>query len=418
MMISNLKNKIIKETIWSTLSKGFSFIGFFLINIYLARALSIERFWYRSFFFSIFNILLLLSYFWINVSIRKFSAEYNNTSEVFSVIFSALILRLVFSIIFCLLIFIFSDYIEIFLWKDWLSFLLILSIPAIILSGIVEFLKEVFNGLHNIKLNFIITFFENFLKVLFIIFLFSIWDSFVSIINWFNLSLFLTTLIWIYILLMKFGKLNRTIISWSYISKVFSYSIPLFLISAWFFVVIEIDTIIIWLMLWDSEVAIYSVAKQIVTKFPHISIILVMWAMPIFAKLNNENKKQLKSFFYKLFRFNLYIYLILWATIYILGYYLITLLFGSEYVESVKILYLLFPYAVVFSFSLLFWAVLDYNWLASKRAYNLLLSIILNILLNIIFINYFWLIWAAVATSISFIPYLILNYIEVERLFN
>ncbi|GAJ10623.1 unnamed protein product, partial [marine sediment metagenome] len=49
------KNKLYKETFWSFGTKGVTFLLFFLLNVYLARTLRVERFGIWSFFFSIFT---------------------------------------------------------------------------------------------------------------------------------------------------------------------------------------------------------------------------------------------------------------------------------------------------------------------------------------------------------------------------
>jgi O-antigen/teichoic acid export membrane protein len=60
---------------------------------------------------------------------------------------------------------------------------------------------------------------------------------------------------------------------------------------------------------------------------------------------------------------------------------------------------------------------LDYIGKAKKRAYNISVTIILNIGLNIILIPRYGATGAAIATSVSYLPYVILNWLEVRKIF-
>lgn len=61
---------------------------------------------------------------------------------------------------------------------------------------------------------------------------------------------------------------------------------------------------------------------------------------------------------------------------------------------------------------------LDYQGAAKKRAFNFSISILCDVLLNLYLIPRYGAIGAAVATTVSYIPYLVLNMLEVRRLFN
>ena len=60
---------------------------------------------------------------------------------------------------------------------------------------------------------------------------------------------------------------------------------------------------------------------------------------------------------------------------------------------------------------------LTYQGLAKKRAINLSITVVLNVGLNFLLIPKYGAAGAATATSISFIPYLITNWLEVRKVF-
>ena len=408
------KNKQLKETTWSLLSKSITLVLFLLINIFLARKLGVESFGLWSLYLSIMTILFSLSYFGINNSSGKFIAQYNYTDNLKGVLLSSLKLRLIFSLIFTILLIIFYKNLATIFNNKELESLLFYGIPLIFLSGIVEYLKSVFIGLHRIKYNFIINLSEYGLK-LFLIFLFLMFSAnIITVINSFILSLFITSLIGGYLLYFNFYK-NLKSTNINFTSQILSYSYPIVFITLGFIALTEIDTVMIGYFLGGSEVGIYAVAKQIIIKLPHLSVALSMGIMPIFAKLNEENKLQLKKKFFNLFKIVLVIYGMTSVAILFISPLLIPFIFGTEYTKSVLPLQILIVYLFCFSASIIMSSFLDYTGKAKKRAYNISFTMVLNILLNLTLIPKFGATGAALATSISYLPYVVLNWIEVKK---
>jgi len=410
-------NKIFKETIWSFLNKGTTFVLFFLINILLARKFGVEVFGYWSFLLSNLTIIAIISYFGINASARKYIAQYNKTINLKNIIYDSLKLRIIFSLIFSIILLIISVPLADFLKRPEMAKLFMISSPFIFLSGIVEYLKGVFAGLHRLKYNLIINFLEYGLKLFFVFIVFCFSVSLFGVIISFSASLLVTAIIGIILLYNYFYKrLDSSDINFK--KDILTYSFPLFFISIGFIVATEIDTVMIGMLSTDIQVGIYAVAKQITLKLPQIALVVSMGVMPLFAKLNKLNKEKLKKLFYKLLKINALIFGLI--SLIILGFsdLFLPFLFGTTYFESVLILKLLIPYMVILSFSMFLSSILDYQGVAKKRAINLSISVILNIVFNFILIPQYGANGAAIATSVSYIPYIILNWIEVRKVFN
>ena len=234
------------------------------------------------------------------------------------------------------------------------------------------------------------------------------------IVNSFTVACFITSLIGSYLLYAKFYRKNKIYAENDFVNKILKYSIPLFFISVGFLIATEVDTVMLGLFSTDAEVGTYAVAKQIIIKLPHISLAMVMGTMPVFAKLNEDNKEELKKLFFKLLRTNALIFAIIAIGIVFLSRIFVPLIFGVEYNSSVLPLQILTIYLVGFSFSIFLSTFLDYQGLAKKRAVNLSVSMVLNIVLNLILIPDYGAVGAAIATSISYLPYIFLNWIEVR----
>lgn len=409
-----LNDKLTKETIWSFSSKAVTFVLFYALNIYLARVLGVELFGQWSFFYSILSIILLVSYFGINASSKKFVAEYNNTKDLGSVLKGAFQARFIFSLIFSIVVACFSKQLANFIGKPELSSLLLLSTPLVFLSGGVEFLKDIFAGLHRVKYNFIINFFEFGLKLFFVwlFFLFGIQLS--SIIGAYSVGLFFALAAGLYFVYFNFYKRNQRV-NKSYFREILKYSLPLFFVSLGFWIATEIDTVMLGYLRTDAEVGIFSAAKQIVIKLPHIAVAISMGTMPVFAKMGDDNKEKLKKIFYKLLRYNSVIFGLITLVILSLSWWFMPAIYGEDYVESAKPLMLLTPYLVMFSYSVFLSLLLDYRGKAKRRAVNLSVTMVINVVLNYLLIPKYGVNGAALATSISYIPYFVLNLVEVKR---
>jgi len=416
MVINFLKIKNVKETLWSFLTKGLTLVLFLLLNIILARRLGVDSFGLWSLFLSVITLFFTISYFGINVSTRKFVAQHSETNNLKNIFLSSIKLRLILSFSFSILLLITHKYIAQLLGNSDLEILFLYGVPLIFFSGFVEYFKAVFMGLHRIKYNFIINTCEFSLKLFLIILFLFFSNSVISVINSYTLALFITSCVGFYILYNNFYK-NLEFTKKDFKKEILNYSYPLIFISLGFIVLTEVDTIMIGYFSSSVEVGVYAVAKQIILKLPHIALALSMGTMPIFAKLNEENKEELKKKLIKILKINTSIYAIIVLILLFLSPIFIPWLFGNEYVDSVLPLQILTVYLFFVAISVILSAFLDYVGKAKIRAYNVVITIILNIVLNLVLIPQYGAIGAAIGTTVSYLPYIMLNYLEVNKQF-
>ncbi len=413
-------NKLFKETFWSFSTKGISFILYVSLNIYLARSLGIEQFGAWSFFFSFLTIIFLITNFGINQSSRKFIAQYSGTDKINCIIRSSFRLRFIVSTFFILILFFLSEQIGNLLNKEYFNELLPYSLILIFFYGGLELTKSIFSGLHVIKNIFFINVLEFGLKLLLVITFFSFAKELLQlqiILLSFTIATFVA-FIYGYVALRRkyFNEYGNNEIP-KYMKSIFLYSLPLLFIGFGFSIFSEIDTFMIGLMKNDKEVGAYTIAKQIITQIPHISIAISMGTMPIFAKLNKNNSQKLKIFFYKLLKINFIIMFSIVVVIILFSHIFIPFIYGEQFHKSILPLMFLTFYLICFSTTVFLSVFLDYQGLAKKRMINLIFSIIANIILNYLLIPKYGATGAAMATSISYFPYFVLNYLEVRKFF-
>lgn len=416
LILKIYKNKVLKETSWSFLSKGIAFFFYFLLNIILARSFGPSNFGFLSFFFSIINLFLLFAHFGINISAKKYVAQYSKTKNLKAVILSSLKVRIFFSLVFVLFFLFAHKTLVNLLKRPEFDILFFLSVPFLFFGTIVEYLKEIFQGLHRIKYKFFINLFEYGLKFIFtILFFLFIKKSFAIVINAYTFALLITSCVGLQILYSKFYK-NLKSSRMNFKKNILRYSLPLFITNIGFFVSAELNTIMIGLMRDSVEVGIYSVAKEIVVKLPHLAMAISAGAMPVFARLDQNNKKDLRRFFYKLLKINVGIFGTISLVILSTSWFFIPLVYGFGYLKSVLPLILLTPYLFLFSCSVFLSALLDFQGKAGKRARNLVIAIVLNLILNFLLIPRLGASGAALTSSISSIPYVLLNLKEVREI--
>jgi O-antigen/teichoic acid export membrane protein len=412
--LSFLDNKIYRETIWSFSAKGIASLLYIGINIFLARYLGPLRFGTWSYFYALINIILIFSYFGINASSRKYIAQFNYTDNLGAVLRSSLKLRLVFSFCFVIIYIILQKILVDLLGRPDLQLLFIAAVPIIFFASLVEYFKNAFQGLHSLKSNFFVVLSEHGFRLilvpLFLLFL----NGLVGVVHSYAIGFFLTFIVGFSIYYSTLRRVNCHSAK-KFEIDILKYSVPLILISIGYSIMVEIDTIMIAMLKTDSEVGIYAAAKQIAIKLPQISLALSLGVMPLFAQMNSENKIKLIRLYYNLLKANTIIFGVIGFMILSSSWFFVPLIYGDQYKASILPLMALVPFLIVSSYSVFLSAFLEYRGKAKKRAINLFIVLILNILLNIVLIPIYGALGAAIASSVSCIPGLYLNWSEVKK---
>jgi len=216
----------------------------------------------------------------ISPAAKYFTAKYKGTEFLYSVWVSSLKLRIKSTTTFCIAYLVLAYPLALLLDKPGLFQLIILSVPLVFISGMVEYLKNVSAGLHTLKTNFIITSLEYGLKLILVIaFLLIIAKSVISIIGAYTLSLLIVAAIAYPLVHKKIVNLGE-VIEKDFTAELVDYAKMIFVISITMAVSTEVDTLMVGILNDDAEVGIYAGAKQLVIYLPHISIAISMGTMP------------------------------------------------------------------------------------------------------------------------------------------
>ena len=179
-----------------------------------------------------------------------------------------------------------------------------------------------------------------------------------------------------------------------------------------------IDTFIIGLLIANEEIlAVYNVGAKIPHALAFLPTCIIIYVLPYFVK-NNKNINWIKKNYNKLLLSGFVIYGGICLGLILLAKPIFLLLFGTEYLESIPT-FIILIIGFFFSSSI---KIPSMNVLNSmkKLKFNFfvnIISILINIISNVIFINMYGYIGAAITTSLISIFSSICYYVYIKIMF-
>lgn len=177
---------------------------------------------------------------------------------------------------------------------------------------------------------------------------------------------------------------------------------PLILSAIAVMIYMRIDQIMIKEMLGEYEVGIYSAAVRLSEAFYFIPVLITASLFPAILNAKKQSEVLYKQRLQRLYTFMVWFAIAIALPVAFLSDWLIHLLFGQAYQEAGQVL-VIHVWAAVF----VFLGVASGKWYITENLQKLTLvntsiGALINILLNLIFINEFGVIGAAYATVISY----------------
>jgi O-antigen/teichoic acid export membrane protein len=144
--------------------------------------------------------------------------------------------------------------------------------------------------------------------------------------------------------------------------------------------------------------------------------------MTAFAVITPENLREKRARFRRVLLTNLGVTLSVCLVFFAFGRQAVRLIYGDGFRASGTVLIALIPYYFQYSVSLFYSLLLDYHGKAYARSLFYFLMVVLDFVLNYLLIPKYGATGAAVATSVSLLPYLIALiflsrnlFIEIEK---
>jgi O-antigen/teichoic acid export membrane protein len=187
----------------------------------------------------------------------------------------------------------------------------------------------------------------------------------------------------------------------NYAKDALSYGLKSHLSNIIAFVNYRADIFLLNLLSSPISVGLYYVAVQIVERLWIVSSAVSTVLFPRFVALHEKDKERL-SLISKTFRMVVILTIILSILLVMFGYYFIDILFGYEYVDAYYAILYLIPGVIMGAGSRILANAIAAKGRPELNAYTSIFVMILNIILNIIFIPNYGFIGASIATSIAY----------------
>lgn len=188
-------------------------------------------------------------------------------------------------------------------------------------------------------------------------------------------------------------------------------AIPLSIILIFSSIAFRIDTVLLSILDTNLAVGIYSAAYKLIEVLTFFPAVFTASIYPIFSKFHVSSKDSLKNAYTKSFRYLSFIGLPIAVIMTLLADKIIFLVYGTQYIESITVLKIII-WAIPFTFLTYFSGTV----MISINKQNVLVKIffiamIINVVLNIIFIPSFSYIAASIITIITeFIEVVLISY--------
>lgn len=410
-----LQNSIFKGTSYTLAGKMAAMLLYMAFDISCARILTPGEYAEWVFFYAILTMMFYIGWCGINTSAKVFVSKESIDEDVARTIRASFLLRLIVSIVISAILISISSPLA-----AWLGFpdkypnlycLCIFAGLLVFLNSFSEFFKELFMGMGDFKRLCGITILEfagYFLWSLIFLHMFrrveaaALGYACSGICIFFFGTACLRHISTVGLFPRKADE-NRSIMR-----KVLKYAVPIAISSIGGMILVEMDTFMLGVLATKAQVANYGIAKNLCSKATHVNYALTVGCMTSFSVLTVENIKEKRIKLLKTSNLNVLISLVVAGVFLLLGTLIITLMYGGEYQDAGKILKYLTPYYFMYSISTFFATFLDFQGKAKIRSICYCTVVGLNIFLNLLFIPRFGAVGAAIATSLSLVPYTVL----------
>lgn len=407
-----LQNSILTNTLYTLGGKITAMLLYMALDIVCARILNLDDYAEWVFFYVILTMMCYIGWCGINTSAKVFVSKESDGNGVTKTIQASFLLRLIVSIGISMIIMSIAFPLSKRLgypskYPD-LYCLCIFAGALVFLNSYSEFFKELFMGLGDFKRLYFFTVLEFFgyfaFSVVFLIFL----KDVKAIALGYACSGIVVLAVGIVSLkrITGAGILLRKINGYqAVIRKILRYALPIAVSSIGGMILVEMDTFMLGILSTKPQVANYGIAKNLCTKAVHVNYALTVGSMTSFSVLTVENIKEKYSKFKRIGKMNSLISVVIAGAFLLLGNIVIIFLYGGEYGEAGKILKYLVPYYMMYAISNFFATFLDFQGKAKTRSICYCSVVVLNLILNLLLIPKFGAVGAAMATSLSLMPY-------------
>ncbi len=385
-----------QNTGWLFLGKIFSFFTIFIVGIYVARYLGPTDFGLLNYVISIVSIFAFLSNFGVDNILRREVVQKKYDQDV--LLGTSFVIRFLGGTVAFLVVCTITFFIqEIFFTKLLIVLFSLTYIFQAFFVIDIYFQAQVLSH-RVVKIHMLTTFVSALLKVIFILMGLGVF--------WFLLVYIIDTVLMSLGFVGVYATRHHSILKWRFEKKLFfallRNSLPLMLSGAALIIFMKIDQVLIRGLLDITSVGIYSVAVSFAELWYFIPTIIATSLFPALVNAKNTNSVSYTKRIKKLYTFLFYVSILIALPLSIFANHIIVFLYGPAYASAASILQI-----YIWSSPAVFLGVATSQYLIAENFTGIifarnLVSMIVNIVLNILFIPLYGLVGAAVATVVSY----------------
>lgn len=387
MKISNYLKLFFKEISFQVLEKIFrTLIGLYLLNK-LSSYLGTENFGTLNFYEIYLQTIFGLSIFGLDVLlIKKFKNNEDYILNGFIALGGISLLFIIISISFLLFT---NNNFELIL----LSLILFFN-PILVLE------YKLYAG-NNIRITSIFRFFAFLFKVT--VFLFLIEGN--KDLIFFVFAIIGEQIVYCILLVYYFRKNKYLIfqnkISWEKVSKLYKKGALLFFNTLGGLIHSRVDIFLVSIFLSNYELSIYSAPLRIITFLYFIPTIISNTLYPRIIELSSSSKSE-NNTLVKIYRYNFYFSILIFLIIYSLSQYIIIMIYGNDFFESIQIFKFLSLNLVFITLNSIFVKVLYSKDLEKRLMFRSFFGILINLTLTMLLIKENGILGVVISTLFSF----------------
>lgn len=376
-------------------------------NIFIVRQLTVDEYGIYSIALTIVGFVVTFGFSWSSSSIIYYGSKEKAKRGNLNKTFWARNIILLFSISIASIIFIiFRNYINEYIGKEFAIIILI----WVYIRVIVDYLKRYFLAVKKQILSTLISVISKLLLLAAVIFI--------------NLDVKLVIVLYLLseaITLLFIFKINKKDISKfefdkEYFKEIFSFSLWQFFGFSGLYIINFGDNFVIKHFMTTADVGIYNSSYKLFNGLAGLAFIISSYyASSISEYVETNSKQKLRRFFYKerwlIFGVALFLHII----IIIFSKQIITLIYGERYLQAVSVLRILLIGSASKYLSVFYMIYCNTNKRYKELQFLNIFKSIVNIILDIIFIQIFGLIGPAIATVLAILIALTIEIVLFEK---
>lgn len=388
-----MKDKTYGNIVLAAASKGIAVVAYFGADIVSARILPLQEYASWVFYASIKTMIAYIAYFGLNTSAKVMVARSRSEKEKLECLKAGMKLRTIINCIFAIALTCFSQILANSLDAQgkYLNFTYMFWAMGLLVAfeSFFEFFKQLGYGLNNYRLLLLVSGVEFGSNFIFTVFFLLIWKNVFGII-WANvIGGALTVIVCAAVLEKNYAfrvqelDIKKETHIWKRLLK---YAFPLMACEIANLVALELDTSMIGLLSSEEQIAFYNIGKKLVSKAGHINLAIAGGVMTSFAIINHQNFEERRRKFKKFFCLNMAAALCVCLVLLFFAFGGVALIYGAEYAGAKDVILLLVPYYIMFAVSSFMALFLDFQSKTTFRSAVSIVSVVLNLVLNLVFI--------------------------------